>query len=357
MYSLVIHDDNERLTIDGQTVTVPLFYATSTAIEFLSHLDRPWKSDPEDGADLCAIDWERPAFDLEEAQRALMSAEGLPASEAEVRSETVDGEQNRVLEEQEPIKEGERKPILDERQPIQAGILMGWKWRAVDGIEFTITFDYQGADRPYQMPPELARCRTAKPFFHSDAELVSLQTAVANWLVPRTGELRPRTYLKPIQQFEDTTVQIPDDPDVHRRLAAIQAEYGLAAVDREYPHLWLQTYMEGIFQHRTNSVGVEVMLTSDRHGRRQPGKRYISASFLALAWIEIMWAMEHDIYAQSCKTCGSVFRLTGPYSRPSYQCSPACRRQRRIERMGGPETLRTYNREHKRASRERQRRN
>ena len=341
MYSLVIHDDNERLTIDGQTVTVPLFYAASTAIEFLSHLEHPWKPDPEDGADLCAIDWERPAFDLEEAQRALMSAEGLPAIETEVRSATVDREENRVLEEKEPIQEG---------------ILMGWKWRAVDGIEFTITFDYQGADRPYQMPPELARCRTAKPFFHSDAELVSLQTAVANWLVPRTGELRPRTYLKPIQQFADTTVQIPDDPDVHRRLAAIQAEYGFAAVDMEYPHLWLQTYMEGIFHHRTNSVGMEVMLTSGRYGRRQPSRRYKSASFLALAWIEIMWAMEHDIYAQSCQTCGSVFRLAGPYSRPSYQCSPACRRLRRIERMGGQETLRAYNREHKRASRERQHR-
>jgi len=341
LYSLVIHDDDERLTIEGQTVTVPLFYATSTAIEFLSHLDRPWKADPEDGADLCSTDWERPAFDLEEAQRSLLSDEGYSESAEGLRSETVDGEEN---------------PILGEKEPIQEGILMGWKWREVDGIEFTITYDYRGADRPYQMPPELAGRRTAKPFFHSDAELVSLQTAIANWLVPRTGDLRPRTYQKPSQQFADTTVQIPDDPDVHKRLAAIHSEYGFEAVEREYPYLWLQTYMEGIFHHRTNSVGVEIMLTSDRHGRRQPSKRYKSESFLALAWIEIMWAMEHDIYARICTTCGSVFRLKGPYSRKSYQCSPACRQQRRIERMGGPDTLRAYNREHKRTSRARQRR-
>ncbi len=341
MYSLVIHEDSERLTIEGKTMTVPLFYAASTAIEFLSHLDRPWRADSEDGADLCSIDWERPAFDLEAAQRTLLSEEGLPENEEGVRNEAVNRERN---------------PSLEGKEPSQDGILMGWKWREVDGIEFTITFDYQGADRPYQMPRELGRCRTAKPFFHSDAELVSLQTAVANWLVPRTGDLRPRTYQKPSQQFVDTTVQIPDDPEVHKRLAAIQAEYGFETVDREYPHLWLQTYMEGIFHHRTNSVGVEIMLTSDRHGRRQPSKRYKSESFLALAWIEIMWAMEHDIYARICKTCGSVFRLNGPYSRKSYQCSPACRRQRRIERMGGPDTLRAYNREHKRTSRERQRR-
>jgi len=287
------------------------------------------------------MDWERPAFDLEEAQRFLLSDEGIPESDAEMRNDAADGE---------------RKPMLEVTEPIQDGILMGWQWREADGIEFTITFDYRGADRPYQMPRELAGHRTIKPFFHSDAELVNLQMAVANWLVPRTGELRPRTYLKPIQQFMATTVQIPDDPDVHKRLAAIQAEYGFEAVDSEFGPLWLQTYMEGTFHHRTNSVNVEVMLTTDRHGRRRPGKLYKSESFLALAWIEIMWAMEHDIYARICKTCGAVFRLNGPYSRKSYQCSPACRRQRRIERMGGPETLRVYNREHKRLSRERQRR-
>ena len=124
LYSLVIHDDAERLTVEGKTVTVPLFYAASTAIEFLSHLDRPWKTDPEDGADLCSMDWERRAFDLEEAQRALLSDEGLCVSMNGVRIDVAAGESEADV--QVDVTDGPENPILEEKEPIQDGILMGW---------------------------------------------------------------------------------------------------------------------------------------------------------------------------------------------------------------------------------------
>ncbi|MEQ8201598.1 MAG: hypothetical protein ABRQ24_09310, partial [Syntrophomonadaceae bacterium] len=296
LYSLAFYDDEERLTVEGKTVTVPLFYATSTAVDFLRHLDQPWKIDAEDGAALCTIDKEPGPFDWEEAKKDLLADGDRPESGAGTESETLTGEAGAGLE----------------PGPIQDGLLMGWKFRQVDGIEFTITFDYQGADEPYRMPPKLARNRTAKPFFHSDAELLSLYAAVNYWLVPRVGERRPRTYLKPSQQVLAGSVQIPDDPDIHKRLAAIQAEYEFEAVDRQYHLLWLQTYMEGIFHHRTCSAGAEIMLISDGPHRKQVSALYKSESFLALAWVEILWAIRHGIYAQICENCGAVFRLGGP---------------------------------------------
>lgn len=346
MYSLVIYEDHESLTVEGKTVEVPLFYAVSTAMDFLRHLDQPWKIDREDGAVLCMNENEPEPFDLEKARMHLLSDGGLAQRRAGAGTDLGTGGQTARLE----------QTAASEYSRPEDGILMGWKFGQVDGIDFTISFDYQGADRPYRMPTQLAGNRTSKPFFHSDAELISLQTAVDNWLLPRVGERRPGTYLKPSQQLLARSVQLPDDPDIHKRLAAIQAEYGFGPNDGESQLLWLLTYMEGTFRYRTGSVGAQIMVTTDGNGRPQSGKLYKSDSFLALAWIEIMWALDHEIYARTCQSCGTVFRLGGPYTRKFYLCSPACRRQRRIDNRGGLEELRQYNRERQRASRRRRQR-
>jgi hypothetical protein len=114
--------------------------------------------------------------------------------------------------------------------------------------------------------------------------------------------------------------------------------------------------MEATFHHRTRSVSSEVITTADGRGKPKRNTLYHSDSFLALAWIEILWALDHDIYARICQNCGKVFRLGGPYTRKAYLCSAACRRERRIENRGGLEELREYNRLHKQASRQRHRR-
>lgn|GEM_PF-3031024 len=320
MYSLIFYQDHEILTVDGVNVTVPIFFAANTALDFLRRLEKPWRSGvgEDDG---------RVSGDKElELQNQL----GLPVTE-----------------------EGD---TASEDAPSQDHISRGWVWPRIGDLELTISFDYDGADKPYQMPPELAGNRTARPFFHTDAEMICLRTAVDNWLVPQVGARRPHTYLKPDQQFVAKSVQIPDDPDIHKRLAAIQSEYGFAAMDEEYRSLWVNTYMEGILNHRLRSVSNEIMITTDGHGNRGRSKLFHSDSFLALAWIEIMWALDHDIHAQICQNCGTVFRLGGPYTRKAYLCSAACRRERRIENRGGPEELREYNRIRKRASRQRHRR-
>jgi len=338
LYSLVIYDDRESLTVGEQTVTVPLFYAVSSAISFLQRLEQPWKTDPEDGAELCVFE--------------SSLADSKPAATCRHQSEE---HQLQREEDGNWASTGSENSVVLEPTPTSGQILMGWVFGEADGANFTITIDYQGADQPYQMPPELARNRTDQPFFHSDAELTSLLTAVENWLVPQAAEFRPHIFLRPIDRFKADSVQIPDDPDIHRRLAAIQAEYGFEAVDGEFYPLWLKTYREATFHYRTAAAGTQMMLTSDGRGHKQPGLLYRSESFLALAWIEILWALDHHVFAQQCKTCGSVFRLQGPYRRSSYQCSPTCRRLHRLERMGGREQQRAYNRERKRQSRARQR--
>ncbi len=320
MYSLIIYEDHEILTVDEVSVTVPVFFAASTSLDFLRRLKKPWRSGMEEDDGQVWVD-----KDLDFQNRLL--------------AQPVTGEQDKLSEDESP----------------QDHISQGWSWPRIGDIELTITFDYDGADKPYKMPRELARNRTAKPFFHTDAELVSLRTAVDNWLVPRVGERRPHTYLKPSQQMLTDSVQIPDDPDIHKRLAAIQGEYGFETVDDQFRSLWLQTYMEGTFRHRTRSVSGEIIITTDGRSRKQQGKLYQSESFLALAWIEILWALEHDIYARICQNCGAVFRIGGPYTRKAYLCSPTCRQVHRTEKMGGPEKMREYNRLHKQISRQRHR--
>lgn len=192
------------------------------------------------------------------------------------------------------------------------------------------------------------------------AESNALRFAVSNWLSPRRNTARPREYLSPKQLFIRTTTQPPHDADplfsslMHSaKYDTIYTKYGpdaAAALEA-----WMM-YLDELFRARTRQVGVELLIVMDERGQLALTHAYTSKELIPLAWAEIMWAIDSGTYAHTCDICGGVFRLRRPFTRTAYTCSPQCARKRKIERMGGPEAFRAYNREAQRRFAERRRR-
>ncbi len=222
-------------------------------------------------------------------------------------------------------------------------------------------------DKPYV--PESTRAFLPEPLwgelnicsedaFWLVAESNALRFAVSNWLSPRKNTARPREYLSPKQLFIRTTTQPPGGSDPllsflvdTAKYHAVHAKYGAHATALL---VWMM-YLDELFRARTRQVGVELLVTEER-GQPSLAHLYSSEGLIPLAWAEIMWAIDSGTHAHTCDICGGVFRLRRPFTRTAYTCSPQCARKRKIERMGGPEAFRAYNREAQRRFAERRRR-
>lgn len=179
--------------------------------------------------------------------------------------------------------------------------------------------------------------------FYWLCEWISIEQAVSHWLIPTRNPKRPNKYLLPKDRFISSSTQVPgitDSLEAWRR-----ATQDMAKADLDYLNeLWQKSYLDGVFRYRTSSAGGELLVTEDDYGKKNLTYLYKSKSLFALAWIEIMWAIQNDIYAQFCDECGGIFQLTPPYERVAYTCSSKCAKQHRIKRMGGLEAMREYNR-------------
>lgn len=296
MYNLVIYDDrkNEQLTIDGQDFAVPLFYAASAVLKILRRGKVPLTA---------------------------------------------------------PVDQGLRQLAASHCGATEQ-LLKSWQFLNIGGTEATLSVDFEKDDHPYSMPSPL-KVNSHYDLANSDAEWICLYSAVDSWLIPKTRDSISSSYLKPKDRFLESTVQIPDDPDIYASLRAVKDELGNLSQSDCHLDLWLQTYLEGMFRYRTSAVSTEIFVTQGLKSEKRLGHLYKSKSFLSLAWMEIMWAIENDVYAHFCQQCGSIFHLARPYSRQAYLCSGPCYKQYRTARMGGQENLRQYNREAQRRRRSR----
>lgn len=67
-----------------------------------------------------------------------------------------------------------------------------------------------------------------------------------------------------------------------------------------------------------------------------------SDSFLALAWAEIWYALDFRIRARECPYCSKVFLVPANNPRKNNCLSKACKKRYEIERHGGPEKYRQW---------------
>ena len=232
-------------------------------------------------------------------------------------------------------------------------------------------------------------------------ECFLLEKAIFNWLEPKL--LASQTYLTPEQAFAESTIQIPSKNIQHSRGIFLinnkspdlmdDVEYlvydnnNLDFPINYYPnigeylsfenvcYLLFKGYQEEVFRYRTGQTGAEILLIEEKidpdyrtskanklNSLKSLLKKsatdkvlaylYSSPNILSLAWVEIMWAIMNGVYAHTCDICGGVFRLEGRYHREAYICpNRDCQLTRRVEKMGGVEKLKEYNRNAKSISR------
>ncbi len=194
----------------------------------------------------------------------------------------------------------------------------------------------------------------------------ALRMAIASWLVAakKWGKLREQfrpdeSYLRPEERYLQHSLQ---DPDTGLWLSSLKHFPSLFRIDEDTgsglwnnenrARLWSATYLEEVFRFRTRQVGTEV-LVSGKGNKKHLTHLYHADSLLPLVWVEILWAIQNDRYAQLCEECGAAFSLDRPYKRKAYICSRAeCRKARRIRQAGGVEKQRKAWRTAQRESRE-----
>lgn len=210
-------------------------------------------------------------------------------------------------------------------------------------------------------------------WFWFSLEVMALEAAVNAWLTPRRQN---KGYVKPAQQFIRS---FRDDVVVARQdLEALGACYlvatGLAEgtkEQREFTAVFLEEYARWALYKRSLEVSAILTLGGDVNidkldaicRENNPrvsssdllGYWYEGPGLLHLAWIEVAWALMNDQYAHKCDVCGGVFALDRPYTRPAYICSKECAKAWRVQKAGGLDALRAYNREAQRRHRAKER--
>lgn len=232
-------------------------------------------------------------------------------------------------------------------------------------------------DQPYYPPMARRLIETAQgPWcehsFWFLLEGLALRRAVTRWLTPKPAE-RPGRYLTPAEAvlhderaaaWPYRTTLRTAEVSLSRRLCKAKDELSgflqntLAPVLSRDEMSWLERcYTRELFNERTRQAGVAfpTFVVMGKKLRLTPTHSYHARGLFPLAWAEIMWAIDRGLYAHTCDVCGGVFALRPPYKRATYLCSPECERKRKIERMGGLEAFRTYNREAQKQYRERMR--
>jgi hypothetical protein len=76
-------------------------------------------------------------------------------------------------------------------------------------------------------------------------------------------------------------------------------------------------------------------------------RHHESDSLLALAWTEVWYAIENNIQARCCPYCGVVFPLPSNNPQKATCLRPACKQKYEIDRHGGIESYREWERNRK----------
>lgn len=80
------------------------------------------------------------------------------------------------------------------------------------------------------------------------------------------------------------------------------------------------------------------------------GRRHESDSLLTLAWAEVWYAIENKIRARCCPYCGQIFYLPPNNPRKANCLKPACKQKYEVDRHGGLEAYREWERNRKKVS-------
>lgn len=187
-------------------------------------------------------------------------------------------------------------------------------------------------------------------------EFLALSWAVNAWLKPnKTPSKTPRAV-----QFTDNTIP---DPQMLLLLKNKWVKFFPAEKIALFPLSSLRQFVEECFDVRLSQVSLGICLEGqvnkdafteidDAEDVKYVGVDvvYRADHLLHLAWVEILYALQNNIPANTCPICGMVFPLYKQHNK--IVCSPECRKvydkQRREKRFG-----REYFRQAQRRSRER----
>lgn len=219
---------------------------------------------------------------------------------------------------------------------------------------------------------------TDREWFHDwfwfSLEVMALENAFVQWLTPRKQN---NAYLKPSQRYiEPLSEDVLGGGDVLELISAwhfFRMDLAEKPTERNAEAaLFLENYARYAFWSREKEITATLSLNHDavdleklpsiclKNSSRTStpeliGYHYEGPGLLSLAWLEVAWALMNDQYAHKCDVCGGVFALGRPYTRPAYICSKECAKAWRVQKAGGLDALRAYNREAQRRHRAKQR--
>jgi hypothetical protein len=204
-------------------------------------------------------------------------------------------------------------------------------------------------------------------------EFFSVYNAIHDWLEPEKSKFKPNAklnikdgYLKPKEKYLQNTpaghigkyvlfgnpVDIMPTPDNFflAGLNTVRDPEEILYFKHHKPidcvQILIDGYQKEIFRYRTKNVGNILWVSNKEHdfwGHKGKilSSLYNSEDLLSLMWMEIKWAIENNVFAHTCESCGSIFTFRGGdnakksrYSRETYSCSIACRNRLKKLRLG-----------------------
>lgn len=172
------------------------------------------------------------------------------------------------------------------------------------------------------------------------AEYMALLRAVNIWLVPPSKDDQAKR--SPMDRFasdDNYSISIDFNDTLQHVLAVEKGQIlSIPGAVTEDPNTFLNPqYTYDLFYNRTGQVSVGKRLV-DSEGEFIPIDLYSSANLISLAWIEILHALNHALYARTCANCGKVYYVQRPYT--AMTCSLRCYfRKYRAEYPGGEQAF------------------
>lgn len=212
-------------------------------------------------------------------------------------------------------------------------------------------------------------------------EVECYRQAIKDWLTPKKESDNARVYLKPREMFIKNSLPKSNDNVENSWLQyildshslehypkdeisklfdnfedvpfALHHERGNILTPEQWQEILFLGYQEFVFRHRTSQAGTEMFVKTESNGEISISYSYNVNGLLPLVWVELMWAVDHDVYACGCQICDGIFEITRPYKRKAYSCPGECTKQQAINIRGGEERYKKYFRDAKRESRDR----
>lgn len=128
---------------------------------------------------------------------------------------------------------------------------------------------------------------------------------------------------------------------ISRTLAKARNGERLDATDAETLKLFFSMYRSEVARARVAQARVQFLSLPAKMGFGQVLYVWHAAGLLPLLWVEIYRLIELGVKVKKCVVCGRAFATEKPNKKV---CSDACGKVWRVERMGGAEALREYNR-------------